>query len=170
MHMHSELCIAVYFSLFSHFYLQTEGKEGQQFHLTVEKLEDSMKKAKREVIHVCLFFLSTCLKLDIQRQIPFNHAQAKFFIQINAMVALFILLILDPDFFLLTVIKTMKKQYLSLCALRGCLFLSGDEHPSYYTDEPPQPPGWDLHPQGDDCFLRVCPKVCLLHIDSTQEV
>lgn len=41
-------------------YFQASGEDGRLFHLTVDKLEEGLRRARHEVIHECIFHLSTC--------------------------------------------------------------------------------------------------------------
>lgn len=40
--------------------LQASDEDGRLFHLTVDKLEEGLRRARHEVIHECIFRLSTC--------------------------------------------------------------------------------------------------------------
>ncbi len=51
----------------------------------------------------------------------------------------------------------------TLYFLKNCPSLLGVYHPSCCTAESSEPSGGDLHPEGDDCLLGVCQKVCYPH-------
>lgn len=42
-------------------YFQASGEDGRLFHLTADKLEEGLQRAKHEVIHGCIFLFSSCL-------------------------------------------------------------------------------------------------------------
>lgn len=41
-------------------YFQASGEDGRLFHLTVDKLEEGLRRARHEVIHEFIFRLNTC--------------------------------------------------------------------------------------------------------------
>lgn len=53
-------CLVFLFSSLGLRYFQASGEDGRLFHLTLDKLEEGLRKARQEVIHECIFRLSTC--------------------------------------------------------------------------------------------------------------
>lgn len=53
-------CLVFLFSPLGLRYFQASGEDGRLFHLTVDKLEEGLRRARHEVIHECIFRLSTC--------------------------------------------------------------------------------------------------------------
>lgn len=53
-------CLVFLFSPLGLRYFQASGEDGQLFHLTVDKLEEGLQRARQEVIHECISRLSTC--------------------------------------------------------------------------------------------------------------
>lgn len=53
-------CLVFLFSPLGLHYFQANGGDGRLFHLTLDKLEEGLLRARLEVIHDCIFRLSIC--------------------------------------------------------------------------------------------------------------
>lgn len=102
------------------------------------KLEEGLKRAKQEVINECSFSLALVLNKYLKKWLGLSKSALPMFLaQINALDALFFSVICSS----FISIKTVKILRIALYLLSDRPFLLGPDHPSSYTDEPPQPPG-----------------------------